>query len=196
MTTLATDDFNRANGTLGANWTTVTGFNAFQIASNVVTQVTEPGDTGARYNAVTFPNDQWSQVTVDVSINSNGGPAVRMATDGSANYYVFVVAGGEYRIYSISGGSGSLISNAAGSFSNGDVAYLEIQGTTLIAKKNGVQVLTITDATHSAGAAGIHAYSIGSLDDWSAGDFAGGGGTINAATIIPQLNRRKTGRFF
>ncbi len=25
---------------------------------------------------------------------------------------------------------------------------------------------------------------------------SGGGGTINAATIIPQLNRRKTGRFF
>jgi len=44
-------------------------------------------------------------------------------------------------------------------------------------------------------------YTIGSAN-WATlafeinADAGGGGGTINAATIIPQLNRRKTGRFF
>ena len=173
-TLVASDNFNRADESPlsgGGNWATVTGFNNFRIVSNQVTQVTEPSDTAARYSGVTWPDDQWSQVTIADATLQNGGPAVRMNTSGTASSYVFVVVASEYRIYRISSGSATSIASAAGTFANGDVLYLEIQGTTLIAKKNGVQVLTVTDATHSAGGAGIHGFSVSALDDWSAGDF-------------------------
>ena len=59
--------------------------------------------------------------------------------------------------------------------------YLEAQGTSLVLKVNGSTVVSVTDSSISSGNAGLGGRNFASdspkYDDWSGGDFGGGGGT-------------------
>src|ERR1043165_1916097 len=85
----ATDDFNRADtfpgGTLGANWTNQTA--GLQIFSNEA--IGSDGNVPVGFwNVDSFPNDQYSKITIGSAAFSDGGPTVRAsATGGSRNYY-------------------------------------------------------------------------------------------------------------
>src|SRR5690349_15229180 len=59
-----TDNFNRANGALGSNWTTTTA--NLSIASNAVTDVAFSGPDRAEWtlSGSTFSNDQYSQYVI------------------------------------------------------------------------------------------------------------------------------------
>jgi hypothetical protein len=63
------DDFNRADGGLGANWTTITGTGAPQIVGNLVQPVAVGGATGSQslYTAITWPNTQYARCRVRYS---------------------------------------------------------------------------------------------------------------------------------
>src|SRR5262245_64577027 len=77
-----TDDFNRADGGLGANWTPE--LNNMVIASNK-SRGPSAGTPGIeRYTAVSFADNQSAQVTIATfagSVNAGQGPAVRMQND-------------------------------------------------------------------------------------------------------------------
>lgn len=186
MSTLATDNFNRANSpNLGANWTIPTAdANALPITSNEVTQGTFPAVE--YYSAISWPNDQYAQLvmkSVSTTSDSGIGPAVRVTSGG--NLYLAQATTVETRLYKrVSGIYTQLGSDGAGAAAN-DVIYIEVQGTSVLVKKNGVTVVgPVTDSAIGAGNAGIWSTNIANTaDDWEGGDFAAGG-AINIAPLI------------
>jgi hypothetical protein len=186
MSTLATDNFNRADsGTLGANWTDMDA--GWGIVSNQANSASIP--SCAIWNAVSFPNDQWAQATLkSVGTNTNDGHGVTVRGSGSAGgdcYFAFGFSGGT-ALWARVGGGYSLIGFDSTSWSIGDVIYLEAQGTTLVVKRNGATIaaLTTTDSSIASGSAGVFGFhNPAILDDWSAGDFASGGAISGTATL-------------
>lgn len=190
MSVLATDNFNRANAAnLGANWTVIT--NAFAIASNEAQAASGAAPHENYYNAVTWPNDQYSQVVVgtvvETTVDKGVGPAVRITAGGDL---YFLAGGGDARVYKRIGGTYTQLGTTGAAVATGDVLYLEVQGTTLIAKKNGSSICgsPITDSALSAGNAGMWGYSdaavLARADNWEGGDFAGGAAALSIAPII------------
>ncbi len=188
MGVLATDDFNRANGGLGANWTTATSSGAPQIDTNVVRTNVVATDSRAYYNAVSFPNDQYSQIVV-VAITSNTG-AVSAATrvdSGTLSSYMARGTGptGASAVLAIdkyTSGVFVTITSATKTINVSDVIKMESNGTSQTAYINGVAQLGPTsDSANTAGKAGVFVFvDVGNavdaeLDTWEGGDLAAGG---------------------
>lgn len=178
----ATDNFNRGDGGLGANWTTVTGQNAPVISSNEVT--TSSGDSAAYWNADSFNDDQYSQLEIS-AISVACGPIVRAAS-GAHSFYVFMhYFTSEFRIYKAVSGSYTQLgaSYAIGASAN-DILKLTVSGTTLTPSINGADQATRSDSDLSSGSAGLRVSNTSDkVDDWEGGNVAGG--TTVAPTTIP-----------
>jgi hypothetical protein len=201
----ATDNFNRANGALGANWTAMSD-GALTIASQVV-----KGGNGAYSGdirtAETYGADQSSQVEVTSTQLSGGqwiGPAVR-ASSGGSNLYL--------GIYFWNGGSPDLMlfKRASGSFTQLGSSYpvsalaagtqltLTAAGSTITFAQNGTARITATDTSLTSGAPGIMAYGTGTADNWAGNSTGTGttgpytvGGTVSGlasgGTVVLQDN--------
>lgn len=133
------DDFNRADGGLGANWTT--GVGTPYISSNQVTGLA--GNNAAFWSASTFSPNQRSSATYSASPATGcHGPTAR--TVGS-NFYRAVACGVDVYIQRVISGDGgtTLGSSHAVTLAANDVLRLEVTGTgatvTLRIYKNGVQ---------------------------------------------------------
>lgn len=183
---LASDNFNRANANpLDGSWTNGPGALVdMRIVSNAATAATASTDAAAFSTAATWPNDQYSEVTIGAAGTGDGGPMVRM--DANGNGYMANANGGTITLFSISGNGTNFgnLTGTSGSVTGGDVFRIEAEGTTIRIKKNGATVLTHTDATWTAGAPGIFNFD-GSMtfDSWAGGDFSAGGG----GSIIPKV---------
>src|SRR6516162_4512584 len=85
----ASDDFNRANGSLGANWTNVTD-GGMAIVSQAAAGTAAAGVSGDIRTAESYTSNQYSQVQVTSTQLTGGqwiGPMVR-AQNGGLNAYV------------------------------------------------------------------------------------------------------------
>lgn len=182
MSTLASDDFNRANtATLGANWTPQNASNRFwQVSSNTAIPNSYANDTGEWYSGITWPNDQWSQCTCNVGSTASAGvgPAVRHNAATTRYRLVASTAGSNnFELGKEVSGSFTLIWDRTSAFTSGNTVRLEAQGTTLRAFNNGVQIgANSTDSSIASGPAGIIYSSTdsgSSVDNWSGGDFSG-----------------------
>lgn len=196
MATLATEDF-AGTGALSASWTSVT---AGWTRSSNVGVATNTGENAARYTGTAAPNDQWAQATIGASVNPNVdeglGPCVRFGAGGDR--YLLQAGGTDTRIYKIISGAFTQLGTTGPSVATGDVVYLEIQGTTLVAKKNGSVICgSPTDASLASGSAGIFGYSTGAntLDDFSFGDFTGAGVTSYHSNLGDRRNRPGRGPY-
>lgn len=187
MSILATDSFNRADANpIAGNWTTESGMSAWKILTNQAQSSANTVDCGAFYNAVTWPAAQWSQGTIIASPNftgsgDGGGVSVRIAAAAKTDYELVVGSGtAGCAINKRVAGVFSTIATSASTFAANDVAYLEAQGTALVAKKNGATFsLSVSDGAITTGNAGLMFSSEGTavgvtLDDWSGGDFLAG----------------------
>lgn len=186
MTALATDNFNRADaGTLGSNWTTQAGqSNGFAISANTAIPDTIGGDCHVNYNAVTWPNDQYSQCLLAALIGTSDqagiGPSVRCSTTDTSLYRMVACLAitNDSALSKFVAGSYTLIAQAtAGWVVTTDTAYLEMQGTTLKGKRNSTQIFSTTDSSISSGRAGMSYSSTMTAagnDNWEGGDFSGG----------------------
>lgn len=187
MATLASDSFDRANsGTLGSNWIANTG--DFGIVSNQARATVD--DSLSSYDGgVTWPNDQWSQATLNTAVgnaaNNGTGTTVRgSASAGTDSAYEVYCSSAGTRFYkSVSGAFTQLGSDGATTWTAGNICYLEIQGTALVCKKGGsggtTAGSTSGDTTFASGKPGIqfgHGGTTCDINDWSGGDFSGGGG--------------------
>ncbi len=188
---LASDDFNRADSGLGANWTTVTTGGNPTILSNEVRDTSVGGATSlAVYSAITWPDDQYAQIKV-VAATSNTrsvGLILRGATAARTDYECQVIgplgATTTLTIYRLVAGAATALvgGTAVYTVAAGDTAYCEIRGYDLTMKINGVTQLgpfTDTDVTKVAsGSAGIEvnagtgAVTDALLDNFAGGDFA------------------------
>jgi len=91
---VTSDNFTRANGSLGPNWATPTGGTALQIASNLAEASATSTHCGQYYSGATFAADQYSEVTLATQ-TSNGFvyPIVRVQP-GAVSWYEAPIHGG------------------------------------------------------------------------------------------------------
>jgi hypothetical protein len=190
MTALALDDFNRADAAnLGANWTVVTSESATAIVSNKASaHDPQTADCSDYYNAVTWPNDQYSQaqVTATAGFTNEDGPAMMVRASAAAKTYYRVVlchnGSNNLAIAKKVAGTYTLLGSRTTAFTDGDTLYFEAQGTNLLAKLNGSALgVAIGDSSIASGNAGL-SYSFESstggattgctYDNWEGGNFA------------------------
>lgn len=191
MATLVTDDFNRANGALGANWTLITNAPAaFTIVSNQA--LTSSQNTKGHGNAYTGagwtggPN-QWAELKIIANPSGNDGGPVARALTSAVTYYVCcinnadaVALGGSqhFELFQVVAGVFTLIGSTVSVVVNAnDVIRVEVQGTTIRGLLNGVQLTSGTNATLAAGNPGMEwwetaAASNTTVDSFAAGDFS------------------------
>ena len=168
------DDFNRANGSLGSNWSNVTSFSAMQISSNAANAGSVAKCMAAvNTSTVTFANDHSAQITVGnigsfdyvgLLVRVSGGTGYGVQIDGrtgNSNNTLFRFAGG---VITSNLGTGSLTATA------GDTLKLVASGTTIALYKNGSLVDSVTDATYASGQPGILSdfgnSNVGIVDDF------------------------------
>jgi len=192
---LATDNFTRANNAdLGTAWDENTGESepgGFDIAGNTALPSNGGSDSSETNNSVTWPNDQYSQVTLTNptadGAGSGSGPTCRAATGATKTYYRVVGNASGYDFgRKVAGTYTSLNSGTGTTFAAGNTLYLEVKtngaNADWILKKNGTQFASGTDTSPIAsGRAGIAHSSTSTTADlsaWEGGDFAGGGSEI------------------
>jgi Glycosyl hydrolases family 43 len=181
----AADNFQRANGGLGANWTTITGRTAPQIVSDAVQPFALSSVSAAFYNAVPFTsNSQYSSITNAVlSTTASVIEAVVMASSSQDSYYVFAVVGinatqTTASLQKFVSGSGTTLISTTITPQVGDVYEVSYSGGYLSAYQNGSLILQIPDSTFSSGSPGIVVFcASGSaanaqIDAFSAGNVA------------------------
>jgi hypothetical protein len=168
------DTFDRANGGLGSNWTTLTGEVAPTITSNQLS-----GNTGsyqmAYYSGLTLQADQFAQATAPVG-GADGSHTFGLLLHGSGNrcYFLDLFNGTAY-ILRRTAGSNTTLASVASTPAAGSNIRFEISGTTLTAYVNGAVIATVTDSTYSTGQPGIEVFGSGGLavlDNWSGGNIS------------------------
>lgn len=185
-----TDSFTRANsGDLGSNWGVVTGFTSktLAISSNQVGPGSSESSLCFQYwSADTFANDQYSEAKVLAISTSVYIVAVTVrSSSGALTQYSGGFMGSVYgdthpRIWKwVSGSRTDLAVNSGVDIAANDVIRLEVSGTGLTLKVNGVSQVTTTDSSVTSGKPGLEAQnSLGNgtvlIDDWAGGDGQGG----------------------
>jgi len=172
--TPASDDFNRAAGSLGTDWTGIRD-GGLSISSHAVTG--RSGLAGDIWTATAFTSNQYSQIEV-TSRQLTGsqwiGAAVRVQNGGQDAYaglYYWNSGHPELLLFKRSGGSWDpLASYSSGPLAAGTRLKLVAAGTTISFLENGVQRLSVSDRSFSGGAPGIMIYGSGTVGNWSGGD--------------------------
>ena len=197
-TTLATDTFQRPDGPLGANWTLVPTGDPLEIVNHAC--CAPGGDFGWEfYTGVSFPADQWAQVTIGnfVGGNSEIFMSMRSSADGDIYY------GLDFQLAEVGGitffsSSESTDVSFPGDPTPGDVWRMGIVGTTWYVFKNGVQVGTGTDNTIASG--GINVFiqpdtntTDATITNFQAGSITQSGSSINSTWNCANINQSMRG---
>ena len=180
------DDFNRANGGLGANWTAITDNNAPVILTNQAHGT--GGYSGARWSADAFANNQFATCYFGGTDQTRVGPRVRVAANANTYYGVQLQYGwddelgewwGGHSIFKVVNGTYTeLVADYDVSSRGAGYYRLEVSGSNLSLKfhatdpNSTVSFLTTTDSSIASGSAGVGGYGTWDLDNFSAGDLA------------------------
>ncbi len=175
-TTTASDNFARADGPLGPNWTDVSD-GGMAISSDAVTGKAG-AVTGDMWSADAFTSDQFSQVEVTSAQLTGGqwiGPAVRAQAGGQNAYvgfYYWNFGSPELMLFKRSGGGWAQIGAVynSGPLAAGTQLELTAVGSTISFLENGIVVITATDSSITGGAPGIMAYGSAEAGNWSGGN--------------------------
>jgi Putative esterase len=174
--TTASDNFSRADGPLGANWTDISD-GGMAISSGAVTG-TAGRLTGDAWNANTFSSDQFSQIQLTSTQLTGGewiGPAVRMQSsgqDGYVGFYYWNNGSPELMLYERASGSFTQLGSTynSGPLAAGTQLELEAVGSTIYFLENGIVVVSASDSSITGGAPGIMAYGAAEAGSWSGGN--------------------------
>lgn len=164
---VVTDDFNRADGSIGAAWTQSTG--TWTIASNKARCLDDFGAIGyfARFDTDVGSVDMYAQAVITGTQgqgSSNGGVVSRAATAAHTGYYMTgnfngnimmmfrVVAGSETQMGFAGNNPG--LSEAPVTWNSGDTLRLETVGNLQRGKVNGTLVLVSHDTNITTGQRG------------------------------------------
>lgn len=149
-------------------------------------------EMGAFWNADSFNDDQYSQVTLSsLTAGLAIGASVRGVAGGT--YYGLYMEGSTYYLFRMNSGTWTQLATGTESWVDADTLRLEVSGSTtcaLVMKHNGVQFgSTYNDTSGSrltSGAAGVCGYGDSStprLDNWEGGNLGGGGGGVTSAQV-------------
>ncbi len=174
MSLPATEDF-AGTGALSANWTAQTG------DPRRTADEGEGGSVGANnsafWNADVFNNDQYSKAIVR-SIHYPAVTVRQLGTGSGRQGYQFTASDAFGGIYRTDAGIDALIQSITTSPSSGDEIKITVEGSTIRAWVNGVQVGTDqADATYASGSAGFTVFpgsvvADGHIDNWEGGNLA------------------------
>jgi len=191
-----TDNFSGSNGVLSANWTVTDG--TWVTKSSTAQCVTDGPDAHAlaAYTASSFSGDQYSQATV-VPYNppQNNfafiGVGVRLSSSTSTGYVLIGDTAGTIYLSKLVNGTSINLGTANVGLAAGDVILLTATGPTLIAYKNGVPIITVTDLTVTTGYPGIacNQFPYSQIENFRGGDYTWSSqGTISVASsqLQPQ----------
>lgn len=166
-----TDNFNRADGALGANWGAVQNLPEPTVSTNQIFAFNEARD--CYWSADSFSANQYSEaVFVE---GDNGGVAVRMqvTTPGSLTpgYYAFP-SGGSIYLRRSDAESGTNLQMYPTTLVATDTLRLEASGSSLTVYVNNVALTpSITDTTYSSGDIGLMMGSYQRWDNWEGGNL-------------------------
>lgn len=169
----ASDDFNRANGGLGPNWTAISD-GGMTISSQVLSGAAG-ATTGDIRTSEIFTSDQYSKVVITSTQLTGGqwvGPAVRVQGGGRDAYlgvYYWNSGSPELRLYKRDAGIWKQLGSpySCGPLAAGTKLELTAVGNTISLLENGIQRIRVTDKTFVGGAPGIMAYGNAEVDNWS-----------------------------
>lgn len=179
------DNFNRADGSLGASWDNSYVYDSCRIASNRVISLNLTVSCVESYNT-TFSNDQFGQLTITSLTGSVAQVAVllRLAAPPTGTFYRVVARHGDpsastkIQKFINSVNMGDVAAENAVTWGPGDVLRAYISTTNIVVYRNNVQVLIGSDSEITSGRVGINVVTDGSdLNDSTADDFLGGDGT-------------------
>jgi len=199
---VASDNFNRADGFLGANWTKPPASqNNLVIVNNQVGVDVEDSHNYAFWSANSFGQDQYSQVRIS-NVGPWNGVIVRAQLIIDRFYLAFVFGVNDYRIYLRKDGLYyELITGTTETWAAGDIIGLEAAGLNpvqLTLLRNGNPVLTYTDTTENlfGGSPGIGIYSPSgyhlAIDDWEGGNLGTLGILRSLGTLVPDTQAPST----
>lgn len=177
----ASDNFNRANGAIGANWTQVSG--AWTVATNAANQTTTGGQYRTAVYTATPPATNDYTVSANVRNNDNavGVGVVARASSSAVTCYLLVgFAGDSFYLVRLAAGVENVLATMSGMTSG--VTYLvelEVNGTTVRGRIDGGAWTSVTDSNLASGGWGLGSYGAitgGSrwIDDFGAADSSSG----------------------
>lgn len=182
---LYTDDFNRANGTLGGNWTYGNGSQP-QISGNVAVMTsTTDGYYPAKYNSSVNTNNYFVQATCTSTSSVASGLTIRVPTSGWAIFVLMMCTNSSSSIGTATSAAGGGYTNrttGGPSYTAGDVLRIECSNNVYTAKKNGTTTITWTDtglivpiaSSNRTGGLSVQRSSFtnsGGFDNFSMGDL-------------------------
>ena len=199
--TTGSDDFNRADGSLGPNWTDISD-GGLAIVSQAAAGTASAGISGDIRTAESYTSDQYSQVTLNSTQPTGSqwiGPMVRAQNSGQNAYvgiYYWNNGNPDLMLFKRISGSWTQLGStySSGALAAGTQLQVKAVGSTISFLQNGVQRITATDTSLSGGAPGIMSNGTGQVDNWSGGTAAGTtytvGGTVSglSGTVVLQDN--------
>jgi hypothetical protein len=139
-TTPVLDDFNRANGNAGSNWTMfrATAFAAMNISANAAVDSSSTAYAWNFWNAATFGPDCEAYVTVSSAVNGDilriGGHVVNAGTSSASGYFVQVSGTGVWTILRVDAGpSTTLATGPTSPIASGDKIGIRFTGSVVTA---------------------------------------------------------------
>ncbi|HTU75242.1 MAG TPA: alpha/beta hydrolase-fold protein [Trebonia sp.] len=172
----ASDDFSRADGALGRDWTDMSD-GGLVITSCVAAGTRATGVSGDIRTAESYPSDQYSQIQLTAAQLTGGqwaGPAVRMQADDRSGYvaaYSWNNGAPEVVLYERAGSELTQLAPAyqSGPLPAGTTLSVEAVGATLAVLVNGTEQIAAADGTYVGGSPGIMAYGSAQVADWTGG---------------------------
>ncbi len=193
------DNFDRADGGLGSNWTTVPGTAAPGIVSDSLRAGTAGALNSAYWSASTFGADQFAQASLPNSSGNQYGPGIAVRLSGTKGYFLWYGnSPGTVSLWRMDGSSSSSWTQLAQSAPltvspSSDVWMIQAVGSTISGYQNGNLVVQATDTHITSGSPGVWMYySSNQIDNWSGGDVTAYqvGGTVSglSGTVVLQDN--------
>jgi hypothetical protein len=167
FTSLATFSFTGSDTSeWGANWdNNYTGFGAGYILTNQGASNAPNTTILESYNGITWPDDQYSQITIDaMKFCALIGVAVRAANPATLTYYAMHMScfdgtgstGGIEIVKSVGGSFTSLADDSVTPWANSSVLKGAVLDTDLYLFKDDVEVLSASDSAIASGRGGIY----------------------------------------
>jgi chitodextrinase len=193
-TILASDDFNRPDGSPGPGWTVIDSNPRISSQHLQENHPSDGNDSIMIHTGVAWPNDQYTQLTVKAaSANAGCAAIVRVKNDPVIEmYFVYVIGplgpGAELVLAKFVGHNYTELWSSVQTVNSGDKLYLSAVGTTLTVKLNGDTLTTQQDSSITAGYSGVDVtdYAGGNPGDGQCDDWEGG--AIGAGSLLPPTN--------
>jgi hypothetical protein len=165
------DNFNRANGAIGSNYTVTNG--ALNVSGNVLSGTTTNQFSAATVNAsINYAGDQFCEFTVTAMNGTTDQPACALRMNGFTFYHLAVNTGAWFLNNRTGQFSATGLISGAIATVIGDSFRLEISGTTLSVFRNGVFQGSVVDSSYATGLCGPVIYgNIATIDNFSCGNL-------------------------